>query len=281
MEGIFDYREMNSRTNQGLNSSTIPSGYKRLEYIENTSEAYIDTGCEIGEKFEIGASVMPMFGRRSGSLRYSGYLLGIRYDNARFFYTGGANNDFYGVRNGYVEIQKNSIENTMLYFKYSYSSIDIRCGSYHYTDNNINASFPYPFSLYLFARNNGGSYEEDTQGTWRIYTTTCMNDGVPIRNYIPCMNLNNVVGLYDTVFGVFYSSPNGIPFVAGPRVPDITKQWPQGTGNLYAAFNGEGNGTIDIWSDPNDLSQPRSMTLDIHTLDGSRHESLLVRQLSA
>lgn len=272
---------MNSRTNQGLNSSTIPSGYKRLVYIENTSNAYIDTGCDIGDKFELVSSAMPMFGLRFGTTRYNGTLLGVRSDNERFFYAGGALFDFYGDINGFVQIQKNDIVNTMLYITYSVSSIDIRCGSYHYTDNNINASFPYPYSLYLFARNYGGTYDADSQGTWRIYTMTFKNDGVPVRNFIPCKNPNNVVGLYDTVNGVFYSSPNGIPFVAGPRVPDITKQWPQGTGNLYAAFNGQGNGTIDVWSDPNDLSQPRSMTLDVHTLDDSRHESLLVRQLSA
>jgi hypothetical protein len=70
----------------------------------------------------------------------------------------------------------------------------------------------------LFARNNGGTYEAYSQGTWRIYTTTFKNDGVPVRNYIPCKNPNNVVGLYDTVYGVFKSSPNGVAFVAGPVV---------------------------------------------------------------
>jgi hypothetical protein len=39
-----------------------------------------------------------------------------------------------------------------------------------------------------------------------------------IREFIPCINPNNIVGMYDTVNGVFYSSPNGTAFIAGPDV---------------------------------------------------------------
>lgn len=35
-------------------------------------------------------------------------------------------------------------------------------------------------------------------------------------NGIPCIDPNNVVGMYDTVNGQFHSSPNGTAFVAGP-----------------------------------------------------------------
>jgi hypothetical protein len=35
---------------------------------------------------------------------------------------------------------------------------------------------------------------------------------------IPCKNSNDVVGLYDLVNNVFYASPNGALFVAGPTV---------------------------------------------------------------
>jgi hypothetical protein len=35
---------------------------------------------------------------------------------------------------------------------------------------------------------------------------------------IPCIDPNNVVGLYDLVNDVFYSSPNGAAFIAGPKI---------------------------------------------------------------
>ena len=35
---------------------------------------------------------------------------------------------------------------------------------------------------------------------------------------VPCKNPNDVVGMYDVVNRVFYSSPNGAAFIAGPEV---------------------------------------------------------------
>lgn len=45
-----------------------------------------------------------------------------------------------------------------------------------------------------------------------------LQNDILVRDFIPCINPNNVVGMYDIVNGVFYSSPNGTAFVAGPVV---------------------------------------------------------------
>ena len=52
----------------------------------------------------------------------------------------------------------------------------------------------------------------------RLYYFKLFVEGALVRDMIPCINPNNVVGLYDTVNNVFYSSPNGASFVAGPTV---------------------------------------------------------------
>lgn len=113
-----------------------------------------------------------------------------------------------------------------------------------------------------------------------IYYLKLFEQNTVIKSLVSVV-ANSVGYYYDEVSGQLFGKQGSGSFVIGPRRADFTKQWSQGTGNLYATFNGEGDGTIDIWSDPNDLSQPRSMTLDVHTLDDTRHESLLVRQLSA
>ena len=38
------------------------------------------------------------------------------------------------------------------------------------------------------------------------------------RDMIPCINPNNVVGMYDMVEGVFYGSANEYEFAAGPVI---------------------------------------------------------------
>lgn len=52
----------------------------------------------------------------------------------------------------------------------------------------------------------------------RLYYFKLFVEGTLVRDMIPCIDPNNVVGLYDTVNNVFYSSPNGASFVAGPTV---------------------------------------------------------------
>lgn len=49
----------------------------------------------------------------------------------------------------------------------------------------------------------------------KLYYFKLFVEGTLVRDMIPCINPSNVVGLYDLVNNVFYSSPNGAAFVAG------------------------------------------------------------------
>lgn len=52
----------------------------------------------------------------------------------------------------------------------------------------------------------------------KLYYFQLFVEGTLVRDMVPCTDPNNVVGLYDLVNNVFYSSPNGAAFVAGPAV---------------------------------------------------------------
>lgn len=51
-----------------------------------------------------------------------------------------------------------------------------------------------------------------------LYYFKLFVEGVLVRNMIPCISPNNIVGLFDAAGRKFYSSPNGAAFVAGPVV---------------------------------------------------------------
>ncbi len=51
-----------------------------------------------------------------------------------------------------------------------------------------------------------------------LYYFKLFVEGTLVRDMIPCKNSNDVAGLYDLVNNVFYASPNGALFVAGPTV---------------------------------------------------------------
>lgn len=51
-----------------------------------------------------------------------------------------------------------------------------------------------------------------------LYYFKLFVNGTLVRDMIPCKDINDVVGMYDIVDNVFYTSPNGAAFVAGPAV---------------------------------------------------------------
>lgn len=82
-----------------------------------------------------------------------------------------------------------------------------------------------------------------TQGTWRIFRTTdgqypfagklfdakVYQGGVLVRNFIPAKDSNNVVGLYDTVSGTFFTNGGTGTFTAGSTVSDPVEIYTDGT----------------------------------------------------
>lgn len=57
----------------------------------------------------------------------------------------------------------------------------------------------------------------------KLYYFKLFVEGTLVRDMIPCINPSNVVGLYDLVGGVFYSSPNGYAFEAGNVVAQTSQ----------------------------------------------------------
>lgn len=52
----------------------------------------------------------------------------------------------------------------------------------------------------------------------KLYYFKLFVEGTLVRDMVPCKNSNDVVGLYDIVNNVFYTSPNGTAFIAGSEI---------------------------------------------------------------
>ncbi len=53
--------------------------------------------------------------------------------------------------------------------------------------------------------------------THRIYSFSRIKDGKLAFDFIPCI-IDGVVGMYEDISGVFYSSQTSTPFIAGPEI---------------------------------------------------------------
>lgn len=202
--------------------SLLPSGYTQVEYIENTSTAYIDTeikpSLSLSFKFNIACTKYMPAGDQSehsvmGSRNQMGGTLGIAiWITTSSVWSYSYSNDLGGL-NG---IRQSLSTNVFYTFEQDKNSIK--------RDGNVLGVFgaqvlrDTSYNITIFNLRDGRDGMDRRIAKIKAKYWVIKDDDTIIRNYIPCINPNNVVGMYDTVEGKFYSSPNGVAFVAGPVV---------------------------------------------------------------
>ena len=189
--------------------SLLPSGYKQLEYIKNISKAYIDTKKILNQnttiictfKYNILDENWPaVFGSKKGSDNRIGFFIERQTYWACRWNSNGANV-------GNCDTQKHTIVVSKGKFTLDGETI------YTFSQGLFSIAFP----LFIFVEQDSGR-PANFPGHINLYRFEIYNNDIKLMDLIPCINLNNVVGMYDTIEGKFYSSPNGTAFVAGPEV---------------------------------------------------------------
>lgn len=207
----------------GKKKGLLPSGYVQLEYIEAvgltiSTSPYINTGYYPNPNTFISVTFRTV---QCNDLPIGGLVFGERigYKNNMFWLVCPVNNK--GNNGLYINSLDSQCGNFVNIIgkvqNFKYNSKD---GSYSWNGGSVQTApkiaQSHNLELYLFSFNENGSLKGLINGNIiDIFSLTIGEDDILIRNFIPCKNPNNVVGMYDTVNGVFYSSPNGIAFVAG------------------------------------------------------------------
>ena len=81
------------------------------------------------------------------------------------------------------------------------------------------ATFSTSVPMYMFAYNSNGT--ATPSGAMRIYSCKIYDNGMLIRDYVPCKNANNIVGMYDKVNRKFYVNLGTGSFIAGNSTQEI------------------------------------------------------------
>lgn len=202
--------------------SLLPSGYTQVEYIENTSTAYIDTGVKpslsLAFEFNIACTKYISAGDMTehsvmGSRNQTGSSLGI----AIWITTSSIWSYSYGNSLGGSPGIRQSLSTNVFYtFEQDKNSIK--------RDGNVLGVFSAQnlrdtsYNITIFNLSNGRDGMDERTAKIKAKYWIIKDGDTIIRNYIPCISPTNVVGMYDTVEGKFYSSPNGVAFIAGPVV---------------------------------------------------------------
>lgn len=219
----------------------LPSGYKRLEYIQSSGTQYIDTQffpnqntrllMDIDVATMVNAYGYSLFGTRGEIATYMFYLLASgTTDSAERWQSGFGTVYDTGVgsfsRAGRHKIDKNR---------------DI-CKIDDLSITTSSSDFTAVNSLTLLAMHQNSGINGALFCSGKLYSCQIYDNGNLIRDFIPCQTTSGEIGLWDDVNSVFYGNAGTGTFMAGPVVAspsifvNIDGIW-KPINNIYANIN--------------------------------------------
>lgn len=192
----------------------LPNGYKQVKYLESTgtqyilADYYIDSTDVLYCKFSVtninDRSWIYCVNNNSGS-GYPGICLSIHngYFSGRF----GNMNWFTST----CKADKDMIYNSIV----SYKNFNINGVDYSIPDSLGESWEKMKNKLGIFCYNSEKVYYTSSS---KLYSLQIKNSGQITLDLIPCLNENNVAGMYDIVNDVFYINQGTGDFITGPEI---------------------------------------------------------------
>ena len=235
--GMYDTVENKFYQNAGtgtfkhnVNNNKLPEGYTAVSYIESSGTQYIDTGWKpTNINFKIA----------------SGFVVtGNAVDQTVF----GANEAGLSI-NLMVNIQKfqfgvnawQNVENHSLAAVNQYMDVVIKStsGSQVLTANGqtvasaSETALTLSNSIGLFTNHKGSASASTYYTTGRMHYFKAYENGVMVRDLVPCINPYGEVGMYDVVNNKFYGNAGTGVFKAGAPSEYTTLNYIESTGTQY------------------------------------------------
>ena len=202
IEAQFTIFDVEGNTRQ----SNLPAEYTQLDYITSDGNAFIDAGIILGKNYKVDVDFVNNVVRNVEQPIVSIWTTSSNWWN--LFINSSGVLDFYAKGHNYLgevaigEKQKLNIirDNNKITVIKNGESFPISVN-----DTEVNNT-----TLKLFKRG-------DNQGDSRIsiLATSVYDNNILVRNFIPCKNSNNVIGMYDLANGVFYANAGTGTFTAG------------------------------------------------------------------
>lgn len=199
------------RTNRRklIRLSSLPTSYERLEYIENTSTAYIDCGLKPKHTFDYEVKTNIITGDS---------ILGCRYDNDnndfRFFALDP--NVYFDIGGYRLVIEIKRATGKIIHVKFGNYFIENLVNKEKKTGPIFDEKMNWATitNMFIWARIHYDGYTDIARG--KIWLLNINDNGKPIRKFIPVKRKSDgVIGMYDLVGRKFYTSPNGVAFTGG------------------------------------------------------------------
>lgn len=193
----------------------LPAGYQRLEFIQNPSTAYIDTGVDGGHfnktycKFmmvQIVSKWSTIWGCRHNNSVERGLHV---YEGTRKFWVNHYNQDKTSNIDAAVDVLYEADYNNGIY------TINGQTETFAPT-----AVFTNNYSCFIFALHDNNAISDNVEwkrfARMKCYSFKMWQDDTMVRDFVPCKRRSdNVCGMYDKVEGKFYTSASSVAFTGG------------------------------------------------------------------
>ena len=187
---------------------SLPSGYKRLEYIQSSGTQYINTGFAPNQDTRVVVEMQltdstleqtPFMARKASQEKSFGI----------FLRSAGWAVDYGTLR---LNFSSKITATERLSLDFDKTKVTMNGETLTFSTQEFLA----PVNLFLFVRNTNGTLNH--YAIAKLYFCRIYDNGTLIRDYIPCQTSSGDIGLWDDVNGVFYGNAGTGTFTAGPVV---------------------------------------------------------------
>lgn len=198
--------------------SKLPDGYTEVEYIENTSTAYINTNYNPNQDTRIVADMQVVTYNTYGRLFGAGNHNTANTISCDYVDNGSKFEVSWGGITGWSQYASEANYNRRIY-DWNKNSL--------YVDENLIDTKPYvsfscDYKLGIFNTLETNNVPTSNIGRYfygRVYSFKIYDNGLLVRDFVPCKrNSDDKYGMYDIVNDVFYTSPNNVNFIGGNPV---------------------------------------------------------------
>lgn len=173
----------------------LPKGYTELVYIQSNGTQWIDTGFKANQNTRIVAQAMFLSG---------GWIFGSEtswVSNAFGVYFGSSGI----VDHGSETTGYSTSLNVLLDVDFNKENIIINTGTTQLLNHTFTSvDFYSGLNTYLFCNNRAGVATEPSSS--RFYACKVYDDGMLVRDFVPCLSDADGIGMYDLVEGKFYGN---------------------------------------------------------------------------
>lgn len=189
----------------------LPAGYQEVEYIESTGTQWIDTGIKLSNNsnVEINAKFTATQKRKSY------YLFGSSATDKRYMIAVGSTTNKYLVDFNSSNYRINSSVSAFdsIFHIHKINNLN------YYIDNILQGSrtsliFSNTENAYLFDVKGRSTDSSVGVQAWQIKYCKIYDNDTLVRNFVPCYRKSdNVVGMFDTAEGKFYTNQGSGEFL--------------------------------------------------------------------